>query len=90
LVCHPLIGLLYLTRMIDDDDDECGAVGGMRIGKGNQSIRRKLAPLSLCPPQVPHDLTWARTWAATVGSQQLTTWSMTWPASYFHVSLTIA
>jgi hypothetical protein len=23
--------------MIDDDDDESGAVGGMRIGKGNLS-----------------------------------------------------
>jgi hypothetical protein len=21
----------------DDDDDECGAVGGMRIGRGNRS-----------------------------------------------------
>jgi hypothetical protein len=27
------------------DDDECGAVGGMRIGKGNLNIRRKPAPV---------------------------------------------
>jgi hypothetical protein len=27
-----------------DDDDECGAVGGMRIGRGNRSTRRKPAP----------------------------------------------
>jgi hypothetical protein len=34
----------------DDDDDECGAVGGMRIGRGNRSTRRKLPPVPLCPP----------------------------------------
>jgi hypothetical protein len=32
--------------MIDDDDDEdeCGAVGEMRIGRGNLSTRRKPSP----------------------------------------------
>jgi hypothetical protein len=35
-----------------------GAVGGMRIQKGNWSTLRKSAPLPLCPPQIPHDLTW--------------------------------
>jgi hypothetical protein len=43
----------------DDDEDECGAVGGMRIDRGNRSNRRKPAPLPLCQPQIPHDLTWA-------------------------------
>jgi hypothetical protein len=33
----------------------------MRIGRGNRSTRRKPAPVPLCPPQIPHDLTWART-----------------------------
>jgi hypothetical protein len=47
-------GLLYQLRMIDD---KCGAVGGMRIGKGNRSTWRKLAPVPLCPPQIPHDQT---------------------------------
>jgi hypothetical protein len=46
---------LYQPRMIDD---ECGVVGGMRIGRGNRSTRRKPAPVPLCPPQMPHDLTW--------------------------------
>jgi hypothetical protein len=36
-----------------DDDEECGAVGGMRIGRGNQSNRRKSALVPLCPPQIP-------------------------------------
>jgi hypothetical protein len=47
-----------------DDDDECGAVGGMIIGRGNRSIRRKPAAVALCPPQIPHDLTWPRARAA--------------------------
>jgi hypothetical protein len=64
-VHRPLTGLLYEPRMIDD---ECGAVGGMIIGRGNRSIRRKSAPVSLWPPQIPHDLTWARTRPAAVGS----------------------
>jgi hypothetical protein len=58
--------------MIDDDDDDYGAVGGMRIGTGNRSTRRKPAPVPHCPPQIPHDLTWDRTQAAAVGSQRLT------------------
>jgi hypothetical protein len=51
------------------DDDECGAVGGMRIGKRNRSTRRKPALVPLCPPQIPHDLTWVRTRATAVGSR---------------------
>jgi hypothetical protein len=52
--------------------DECGAVGGMRIDRGNRSARIKPALVSLCPPQMPHDLTWARTRAAALGSRRLT------------------
>jgi hypothetical protein len=67
---------LYQPRMIDDDDDddddECGAVGGMRIGKGNRRTGRKPAPVPLRSPQIPHDLTWARTRAAALGSRRLT------------------
>jgi hypothetical protein len=52
----------------DYDDGEIGGI----IGRGNRSTRRKPAAVPLCPPQIPHDLTWARTLAAAVGSQQLT------------------
>jgi hypothetical protein len=70
------VGLLYQPLMID----ECEAVGGMRIGKGNRSIRRKPAPVPLCPPQISHDLTWDRTRAAAaVGSRRLTAWAMARP-----------
>jgi hypothetical protein len=53
-------GLLSQPRMMDDG--HCGAVGEMRIGRGNRSARRKPVPVPVCPP---HDLTWARTLAAT-------------------------
>jgi hypothetical protein len=55
-----------------DDDDEYGAVGGMRIGRGNRSTLRNPAPVPLCPPQILHDLTWARTLVAAVGRRRLT------------------
>jgi hypothetical protein len=77
LVRRRLIGLWYQPRMTDDD--ECGAVGGMRIGRGSRSTRRKPAPVPFCPPQIPHDLTWARTRVAAVGSQRLTAWAMARP-----------
>jgi hypothetical protein len=63
-------GLLYQPQMIDDDD--CGAIGGIKIGRGNRSTRRKPAPVPLCPPQIPYDLSRARTLAAAVGSRRLT------------------
>jgi hypothetical protein len=53
-----------------DYDD--GEFGGMKIGRGNQSTRRKPAPAPLCPRQIPLEQTQARTWAAAVGSQRLT------------------
>jgi hypothetical protein len=73
LVRRPIFGLLYQSRMIDD---ECGVVGG----RGNRSTGRKPAPVPPCPPQIPHDLTWDRTRAAAVGSQRLTAWAMARPS----------
>jgi hypothetical protein len=60
-------GLLYQPQMICDGD--CGAVSGMRIGRGNRSTQRKPAPAPLCPSQIQHDQTQARSRAAAVGSQ---------------------
>jgi hypothetical protein len=81
LVLRPLLGLLYQPRMIDD---QCRADGGMRIGKRTRSNRRKPAPLPRCPPQIPHNLNWARTRAAELGSRRLTAWAMTWPIVYLY------
>jgi hypothetical protein len=52
-------GLVYKLQMIDEDD--CGAIDGMKIGRGNRSTRRKPAPAPLCPPQIPYDQTLAPT-----------------------------
>jgi hypothetical protein len=48
-------GLLYQPQMIDDGD--CGAIGGMKIGRGNRRTRRKPAPVPICPQQIIYDLT---------------------------------
>jgi hypothetical protein len=40
-------------RMIGEGD--CGEIGGMKIGRGNRSTRRKPAPAPLCPPQISRD-----------------------------------
>jgi hypothetical protein len=53
-----------------DCDD--GEFGGMKIDRGNRSIRRKPASALLCPPQIPLDQTRSRILAAAVGSQRLT------------------
>jgi hypothetical protein len=37
-----------------DYDD--GEIGGMMIGRGNGSTRRKRAPVPVCPPQAPYAL----------------------------------
>jgi hypothetical protein len=78
-VSRSLFGLLYQHQM--RDDDELGVFGGMRIGRGNRSTRRKPAPVPLRPPQIPNDLTWDRARAATMGSRWQTAWAMARPRS---------
>jgi hypothetical protein len=43
-----------IVRAPGDYDD--GEIGGMVIGWGNRSTRRKPAPVPLCPPQTPYAL----------------------------------
>jgi hypothetical protein len=86
LVRRPVFGLLYQPWMIDD---ECGAVSGMRIGKGNRSTRRKSAPVLFCPKQMPHVLNWDRKGAAAVGSQRLTAWAMARPLGCYDALSTL-
>jgi hypothetical protein len=43
-------------------DHEDGEFGGIMIGNGNRSTRRKLTPVPLRPPQIPHDLTGREPW----------------------------
>jgi hypothetical protein len=60
--------------------DYDGEFGEMMIGSGNQSTWRKPAPVPLCPPQTPHDLTGRKPGPAAIGSLQLTIWAVVWPA----------
>jgi hypothetical protein len=53
-------------------EGDCGAIGGIKIGRGNRSTRRKPAPVPLFPPQIPLNHTRDRNRAAAMGSQQLT------------------
>jgi hypothetical protein len=65
MVRRPLIGLMYQPQMING----YGEFSGMRLGKGNGSTKKKSALVSICPPQIPCDLTWDRIRAAEVESQ---------------------
>jgi hypothetical protein len=38
-------------------DYDKGEIGGMMIGRGNRSTKRKPASVPLCPPQTPHACT---------------------------------
>jgi hypothetical protein len=71
-----LFSLLYHPRMMDDDE-ECGAVGGM-ISRENRSTRGKLSPVAFLLPPIPHNLTRARTWVAAVEGQRLAAWLTAW------------
>jgi hypothetical protein len=42
----------------------------MRNCRGNRSARRKPAPVPLCKPQIPHDLTWASYGTAFEGTSE--------------------
>jgi hypothetical protein len=69
-------GVLYQPQMIHGGD--CGAIGGVKIGRGNRSTRRKPAAMLLCPPQIPLD----QTRAAAVGSKRLTACAVARPMIY--------
>jgi hypothetical protein len=67
----------YLSGEADDGMiNEYRAIGGMRISRRNRNSRGKVAPIPLCLPQIPHDLTWNRTRATAVGTQRRTTWKL--------------
>jgi hypothetical protein len=68
------------------DDGDCGAIDGMKIGRGNRITRRRPAPALLC---LPHEQTWIRTRAAAMGSQWLTAWAMVRPILFLFLSSTI-
>jgi hypothetical protein len=52
-----------------DNDGDCGATGGMKIGRRNGCTWGKPAPVPLCSPQIPHDLACAQTQAVAIFNQ---------------------
>jgi hypothetical protein len=52
--------------------DECGAVDGIELAGEIEVLGENLFPVPLCPPQIPDDLTWARTRAVAVVSRRVT------------------
>jgi hypothetical protein len=50
--------------------------GGMIWQGKPEELGEKPVPVPLCPPQIPHGLTRARTWASAVRGRRLTTWVM--------------
>jgi hypothetical protein len=56
-------------------DDECVAIGGTRK-KEKSSKKREPAPVTLCPPQIPYDISRALVWAAVVLPSLLVTISI--------------
>jgi hypothetical protein len=69
---HMVCGPLFLPVPSDT------AICGIRIDRGNLSTLRKPDPVPLCPPQIPHDLTFVRTQAATAGNRRLTALTTAW------------
>jgi hypothetical protein len=59
ILCSGTLGFTATTGLLDQPqmigDGDCGEIGGMKIGRGNRSARRKPAPAPLCPPQIPLD-----------------------------------
>jgi hypothetical protein len=52
------------------------------IDRKTEGLREKPVPVPLYPPQIPHGLPWAWTWASVVRSWRLTAWTLAWPMIY--------
>jgi hypothetical protein len=51
------LGTVATNRpIVPTPGDDDGEIGGIMIGRGNRSARRKPAPVPLCAPQTPHAL----------------------------------
>jgi len=36
----------------------------MKLTKENEVLGKKPVPVTLCPPQIPHELVWDQTWSS--------------------------
>jgi hypothetical protein len=68
------VSILHIPQMMSLKSD-----GGMILTGETEELGEKPVPVTLCPPQIPHGLTQAQTWASAVRGRRLTTWySMSW------------
>jgi hypothetical protein len=42
-------------------------------------LSEKPVGVPLCPPQIPHGLSWDQTWTSAARCRWLTAWAMAWP-----------
>jgi hypothetical protein len=54
-----------------------------------EELGEKPVPVPLCPPQIPHGLTRARSRASAVRGRRLTTWAMARPGEFLSLTKTI-
>jgi hypothetical protein len=71
----PLTDILFIPP-IDND-------GGMILAGGTEVLGENPVPVPLCPPEIPHGLTWARTRYSAVRGRRLTTWAIALPAFFY-------
>jgi hypothetical protein len=69
LLLQKFIGLFYQPWMVDDD---CGGISEANEWQMKRKYWDNIYPSPLCPPQIPHDFTRARTQATAVGRRRLT------------------
>ena len=56
--------IAYINTLSVDETDARN--GGMTLTGKTEVLGEKLVPVPLCPPQIPHGLTWNRTRASAV------------------------
>jgi hypothetical protein len=79
--------LRLLVQPYDEDDDHyyCFVLCLLMEHRWSETegetevLGEKPVPVPLCPPQIPHGLTWDRTLASAVGGRRLTAWAMARP-----------
>jgi hypothetical protein len=72
----PPADIVFIPQVIISMESHSGII---LTGKPYYS-REKPVPVPLYPPQIPHRLTWARTWASAVEGRQLTASAMARPS----------
>jgi hypothetical protein len=68
---HCYLATLLVPRIYTVNErmiSKYGTVGGVRIRKENRRTRIKPSSLTLCPPQIPRDVTWDRNRAVAAES----------------------